>query len=297
MKILLFGANGQVGWEIRRSLKTIGELVCCGRNEANLEDLDLLRSFIREQKPDIIVNAAAYTAVDKAETEKDLAYRINAEAVEVMAQEAKKLDALLVHYSTDYIFDGVETRPITETDATNPLNAYGMSKLEGERVIQNSGCRHLIFRTSWVHAKRGQNFIKTILRLAQEREELKIVADQTGTPTSAELIADVTAIFLERISQLTVNNDNVYGIYNLSASGETTWHQFANTLVSQAQSQGLKIKTNSIHPITTDEYPLPAKRPAHVILDTTKLCSLLSITLPRWEVEVQRSVVGMLKEN
>jgi dTDP-4-dehydrorhamnose reductase len=296
MKILLFGANGQVGWELQRSLSPLGELVCCGRHEANLENLDELQSYIQHQNPQIIVNAAAYTTVDKAETDQELAYRINADAVEVMARQAKAQDALLVHYSTDYVFDGTQHEPIKETQEANPLSVYGLSKLKGDLAVQNSGCKFLIFRTSWVYAARGHNFVKTILRLAQERNELNIVADQTASPTGAELIADVTAIALQRILE---NLDKVHkytGLYHLTASGHTNWHQYAKILLAEAEAQGvsLRVKPNNIKPIATSEYTLPASRPAYSILDTNKIREVFNISLPLWDEPVKRVVREML---
>jgi dTDP-4-dehydrorhamnose reductase len=215
MKILLLGANGQVGWELRRALSSKADVTACGRAEADLSQLDELREVLQRAKANIIVNAAAYTAVDKAETERDLAERVNHEAVAVLAAHAKQSDALLIHYSTDYVFDGAKPAPYLETDATNPLSVYGATKLRGEQAVQASGCHHIIFRTSWVYAARGQNFIKTMLRLAQERDELSVVADQTGAPTSAGLIAEVTA--------QAISHPVLSGTYHLAASGETSW--------------------------------------------------------------------------
>jgi dTDP-4-dehydrorhamnose reductase len=297
MKILLLGANGQVGWELQRSLTPLGQLIVAGRDEVDLDNLELLGDYIRHHQPQIIVNAAAYTAVDKAESEPELAYKINADAVAVMATEAKKLDALLVHYSTDYVFDGTDPMPHKETDETNPLNVYGLSKLKGEQAILKSGCKHLIFRTSWVYAARGKNFVKTILRLAADKDELEIVADQIGSPTSAELIADATALALKKIIQSSTSND-YSGIYNLTAGGATTWHNYACSIVTMAKEAGFELKTavSGIHAIEAAEFPLPAKRPQHSKLDTTKFCKTFETPLPHWDVQVKKVVNEILNE-
>jgi len=231
MKILLFGKNGQVGWELQRSLAPLGELVALDSNGKELcgdfTDLDGIARTVREVAPDVIVNAAAHTAVDKAESETELVRAINALAPEVLAREAAALGAWLVHYSTDYVFDGSGDYPWIETDATAPLSVYGSTKLEGEQLIMQSGCQHLIFRTSWVYAARGANFAKTMLRLAKKRDELKVVSDQHGAPTSAELIADVTALCLYRLQNDPLLAGTASGTYHLVAAGETSWHGYA----------------------------------------------------------------------
>lgn len=319
MTILLLGANGQVGWELRRSLAPLGPLVACDRGDIDLEDLDRLRSTLRRITPSFVVNAAAYTAVDEAESEPDRAYRINAEAVELLARESKRLNSWLVHYSTDYVFDGEKSTPYREDDKPNPLSVYGKSKLEGERAIQESGCHYLIFRTSWVYAARGHNFIRTILRLAREREELNIVADQFGVPTGAELLADVSTL---AIHNLLINKhplplgecrvgggnnrharDGSFGndlqstdrsdIYHLVPSGETSWHGFAQHIIAAAARRGFELRAppDRVYPIATSEYPTPAKRPARSRLDTQKLRKAFGIFLPAWEEGVER-VVG-----
>jgi len=292
LKILLLGANGQVGWELQRSLAPLGQLLACDRDCADLDNFDQLRTTIREYSPDIIVNAAAYTAVDQAESEPDKAQRINAEAVGLIATETKRLGAWLVHYSTDYVFDGSKATAYTETDLPNPVSVYGQSKLAGEEAIRDSSCDHLIFRTSWVYAARGSNFAKTMLRLASQRDELKVVSDQIGAPTSAELIADVTALCLNRILVDQPFGEQAGGTYHLSPGGETNWHEYAQYVISEALQAGftLNARPEQIHPIATSEYPLPARRPANSRLDTTKLINMFKIYLPHWQYHVKRLV-------
>jgi dTDP-4-dehydrorhamnose reductase len=292
MKILLLGANGQVGWELRRSLAPLGQIMACDRTTADLEDLDGLSAIIRDHGPGVIVNAAAYTAVDKAESEPDKARRINADAVERMASEAMRLDATLIHYSTDYVFDGSKSGAYVETDTPGPLSVYGKTKLEGEDAIRSCGCRHMIFRTSWVYAPRGSNFARTMIRLARERDEIRVVADQFGAPTSAELIADITALALYRIAYDPVFPDRVTGTYHLSPAGETSWHGFATYLLSEARKSGLPLRVTpeQVQPITTEEYPLPAPRPMNSRLETGKLSKTLGISLPPWEYHGRRLI-------
>lgn len=291
MKILLFGKNGQVGWELQRSLSVLGDLVALGSTEADFSNPDSLCACVRQQQPDIIVNAAAYTAVDTAESDSDSAQRINAEAVGVLAQEAHQLNAWLVHYSTDYVFDGEKSAPYTEDDATGPLSVYGRSKLAGEQLIRQTHARHLIFRTSWVYAARGANFARTMLRLAREREQLNVVADQHGAPTSAELIADVTALALYRICR-TAGNDKLAGTYHLAAGGSTTWHGYAQYVLELAQRNGAPLKAGpeQVRAIATEDYPLPAARPRSSRLDTTRLSSSFDLDLPDWRYHVRRLV-------
>lgn len=287
--ILLLGAEGQVGWELQRALAPLAELTICNRASGDLENLDALRALVREHRPDIIVNAAAYTAVDRAESDEQCARRINAEAVAVLAEEAKALNAWLVHYSTDYVFDGSGERAFREEDVTGPLSVYGQTKREGEEAILRSGCLHLIFRTSWVFAARGANFAKTMLRLASERDELRVIADQFGAPTSAELIADTTAQILGQVlcGQVT---GNASGLYHLVAAGEASWHAYASFVIEEALRLGMTLKCASdrVHPITTADYPLPARRPANSRLDTTKLRRTFGLTLPHWQFHVRR---------
>ena len=286
MKILLLGANGQVGWELRRALAPLGEVVACDRAKADLAQLDRLRAVVRETKADIIVNAAAYTAVDKAESEPDLATLINATAVGLLAEEAARAQALLVHYSTDYIFDGTKTEPYVETDTAKPLSRYGLSKYQGEDAIRATGARHLIFRTSWVYAPRGKNFPSTMLNLARSRPQLTVVADQVGAPTSAELIADVTALALGRLA----GREHLLGTYHLTAAGSTSWHAYAQLLLRLAAARGyaLKATADQVLPIATAAYPTPAKRIANSRLATDKLRAAFGLTLPAWDASLGR---------
>lgn len=284
MKVLLTGTTGQVGWELARTLLPVGEVIAVDRSQADLADLNSLRAIIQHHKPDVIVNPAAYTAVDKAETEQELAFLINAEAPGVMAEEAKKIGALLVHYSTDYVFDGTKSTPYTEDDATNPINIYGQSKLAGEQSIQSVAGDYLILRTSWVYASRGNNFLKTILRLAEEREELKIVADQIGSPTWARLIAETTAHIVRQAMFERQSNSFNSGVYNLTSSGETSWYGFAQKIVDIVREQGkVELKIRTIHPIPTSDYPLPAKRPTNSRLSNNSLEQQFGLVMPSWD--------------
>lgn len=293
MKILLLGKNGQVGWELQRSLAPIGELTALDRHAVDglcgdLSDLDALRTTIRQVKPDIIVNAAAYTAVDKAESEPELADRVNGQASQVMAEEAAALGAWLIHYSTDYVFSGHGSKPWQEADAVAPVNHYGASKLVGEQAITASGCKHLIFRTSWVYGARGNNFAKTMLRLAKDRETLNVIADQIGAPTGADLIADVTALAIQQVLQ----RPELSGLYHLAAGGEVSWHGYASHVIDFAQSSGEKLAVKVINPIETAAYPTPASRPLNSRLNTQKLRENFSLHLPDW----QSGVTRMLRE-
>jgi len=301
MKILLLGKDGQVGWQLQRSLAPHGEVVACGRGRCDLADLEQIRSIVREIRPAIIVNAAAYTAVDRAESESDLAWRINAEAPGVLATEAATLDALLVHYSTDYVFDGSKASPYLETDPTAPLSAYGHSKLAGEEAIRAAGVRSLIFRTSWVFGARGQNFIKTILRLAREKDTLNVVADQVGSPTPAALIATVTGVVLAMIAHGQGLKKGEGRLYHLTASRPVSWCDFARTVVDLAgQSPGfdLRLKPEAINPIATSEYPTPARRPANSRLDCSKLENDFGLRMPDWQPYLERMLQLLaLKQN
>lgn len=293
MKILLLGKSGQVGWELQRALAPLGELVVLDRQGENglcgdLADLDGLRKTIRSLEPDIIVNAAAYTAVDKAESEPELACLINALAPQVMAEAMRERNGWLVHYSTDYVFDGSGTKPWSETDQPAPLNQYGQSKLQGELAIAQSGCQHLIFRTSWVYAARGKNFAKTMLLLASEREQLKVIDDQIGAPTGAELLADVTAHALMQA----IVRPELSGLYHLAAAGQTSWCGYARYVIEQARSMGAVLAVQRIEPIPTTAYPTPATRPHNSKLDTRKLRESFALQLPDWQNGVSR----MLKE-
>ena len=292
--ILLLGKNGQVGWELQRALAPLGEIFALGSAECDLANAGQLQATVRSLKPALIVNAAAYTAVDKAESEPELARKINAIAPGILAEEAKKMGAWLVHYSTDYVFDGSKTGAYAEEDPTSPLSVYGSSKLEGEQAIRQVDCRHLIFRTSWVFAARGGNFAKTILRLGREREVLKIVADQFGAPTSAELIADVTALCLREVQNR--EHDDLKGIYHLVAGGETSWHGYARFVLEHAARLGcvLKCPAEHVEAISTDGYPLPAKRPANSRLDTSKLQRELGLYLPEWTYHAERMLAEII---
>ncbi len=293
MKILLFGKNGQVGWELQRSLAPLGELIALDRHlvdglSGDLADLDALRATIRKVNPDVIVNAAAYTAVDKAESETELADRVNGQASRVMAEEAAVMGALLVHYSTDYVFSGEGQKSWQETDPVAPVNHYGASKLAGEQAIIASGCKHLIFRTSWVYGARGNNFAKTMLRLAKDRETLNVIADQIGAPTGADLIADVTALTIQKVLQ----SYELVGLYHLAAAGEVSWCGYANHVIGFAKANGEELAVATINPIETTAYPTPAHRPLNSRLNTQKLRDNFSLHLPEW----QSGVTRMLRE-
>jgi len=292
MKILLLGANGQVGWELQRSLAPLGQMKACDRHTLDISNFESLRSYTRDYRPEIIVNAAAYTAVDKAETEKDKAYRINAEAVALLADEAKLLNAWLIHYSTDCVFDGTKSNAYLETDETNPQSVYGKTKLQGEEAIKESECNHVIFRTSWIFAARGANFVKTMIRLAREQKELKVVSDQIGVPTSAELIADLTALCLYQITCKKNSAPDATGIYHLTPEGKTSWHEFAQFVITESLRLGATFLAgpDNVVPIRTSEYPLPAKRPSNSILDAQKLRNTFSVYMPPWQTHVKRLI-------
>jgi dTDP-4-dehydrorhamnose reductase len=297
MKILLLGKGGQVGWELQRSLALLGEVVACdfdspGELKADFSDPESLAPLVRRVRPDAIVNAAAHTAVDKAESEADLARRINATAPGVLAREAAALGACLVHYSTDYVFDGSGQQPRSEDAPTAPLSVYGRTKLEAEELIRSSGCRHLILRTSWVYAARGGNFARTMLRLAAEREALSIINDQVGAPTGAELLADMTALALPRLKA----NAALGGTYHCAASGETSWHGYAQFVIEWARARGqpVKVAPDKIAAIPTSAYPTPAQRPLNSRLDTRKLQSAFGVILPHWQQGVQRMLAEVL---
>lgn len=300
MKILLLGKNGQVGWELQRALAPLGTLSALDRATENglcgdLAKPEELRTTIRTLAPDVIVNAAAYTAVDKAESEPEQAHAVNAAGPALLAEEAARSGAWLVQYSTDYVFDGTQAGPYVEDDTPNPQSVYGTSKLAGEQDIQASGARHLIFRTSWVFAARGGNFAKTMLRLARERDTLKVVADQIGAPTSAELIADVTALCLQRVGNDEAA-DRLSGLYHLVAGGDTSWHAYAQHLIANALEHGqqLALTPDQIQPIPSNEYPVPAARPANSRLDTTKLRSTFGLQLPNWQYHVDRMLEELI---
>jgi dTDP-4-dehydrorhamnose reductase len=284
VKILLTGSTGQVGWELARTLSPIGEVIEVNRHQIDIADLQGLHLAIKSYRPDVIVNPAAYTAVDKAESEQEMAFLINGRAPEVMAEAAKEQNALLIHYSTDYVFDGTKDTPYSEEDKTNPVNIYGASKLAGEAAIRAIDCDYLILRTSWVYTNRGNNFLKTILRLATEREELNIVADQIGSPTWSRLIAEVTAHMVWQTIRRKQVGEFQSGTYHLTSTGETSWHGFAEKIVNLAREQAqLTIKNQRINPIPTSGYPVPAKRPANSRLNCHKLEQEFNLALPSWE--------------
>ena len=283
MKILLFGKNGQVGWELNRSTLPLGEVVALGREDADFSEPESLRQIVQDVSPDVIVNAVAYTAVDKAEEEEGLAIKINGLALGILAEEALKLGALLVHYSTDYVFDGTKESPYHETDKPNPINAYGRTKLAGEQAIQSSGCDHLIFRTSWVYASRGHNFLLTMLKFAQERDALSIVNDQIGSPTSARLIADTTALCVQQAIKERLVGIFSSNLYHLTTSGHTSWHGFTKEILKLASnSLNLQLTIKELKAIPTSDYPTPAIRPMNSQLALTKLESIFTIKMPDW---------------
>ena len=288
--LLLLGADGQLGWELRRALLPLGELTALGRAQADLRDPAGLRDLLGRLRPAVIVNAAAYTAVDRAESEPELARQVNADAVELLAGHAARNGAWLLHYSTDYVFDGSSQRPWREDDAPNPLSVYGRTKLQGEQAVRASGCAHLILRTSWVFAARGNNFARTMVRLAQEREQLRVVADQFGAPTSAELIADVSALALHRLlREPRLAQDNA-GLYHLSSGGSTSWHGYAQHVLRHVAARGMALRCDehAVQAISTAEYPLPAPRPANSHLDCAALQDWLGVRLPAWQPQLER---------
>lgn len=279
-KIVITGKNGQVGWELQRALMPLGNVVALDRQAMDLSDPDSVKKAVQDLKPDIIVNAAAYTAVDKAEEERQLAMQINGIAPGILAEEARKLNALLVHYSTDYVFDGTKKTPYVETDATAPVNYYGESKLAGEQAIQAAGGDYLILRTSWVYGMRGKNFLLTMLRLMKERETLSVIDDQHGTPTWSRLIVEVTSqIIGQSIRQRELFES---GLYHLTSTGETTWHGFAEKIAGLGNEQ-YSLKIRDIEKITTSQYPTPAKRPLNSVISTQKLSDKFSLSLPGWD--------------
>jgi dTDP-4-dehydrorhamnose reductase len=299
MKILLLGKNGQVGWELQRSLAPLGELVALDEDSTGLcgdfTDLGGLARTVRAVAPDVIVNAAAYTAVDKAESEQQLVRTVNALAPGVLAQEAGDINALLIHYSTDYVFDGNGEKPWLETDPAAPLNVYGATKLESEQLIQQSACRHLIFRTSWVYGARGNNFARTMVRLAGERDRLNVINDQIGAPTGADLLADITAHAIRTALQ----RPELSGLYHLVAAGETSWHGYARFVIDFARRAGiaLKVAPDAINPVPTSAFLTPAKRPHNSRMDTTKLRHTFELNLPSWETGVERMLSEVLERS
>jgi dTDP-4-dehydrorhamnose reductase len=279
-RILLTGIHGQVGWELQRSLQPLGEIFAFARGGFDLANPDGMHAVLREIKPDIIVNPAAYTAVDKAESETERATAINATAPGILAEYAKQQDTLLIHYSTDYVFDGSKPSAYSEDDPVCPINAYGRGKLAGEHAIQAVGCRHLIFRCSWVYGLRGQNFLRTMLRLARERDELRVVADQTGAPTWCRMIAETTALAIARYT-------GQQGIYHLAAAGATTWYGFATAIIAAAAERGLLERIPAVRRITSADFPAPARRPANSRLNCNRLQHDFTLRQPDWAPELQ----------
>jgi dTDP-4-dehydrorhamnose reductase len=287
---LLTGASGQVGWELARSLAPLGEVIGLDRSRLDLAHPDALRGTVRAIAPDAIVNAAAYTAVDRAESEPDLARAINAIAPGVLAEEAQRLDAILVHYSTDYVFDGMKSEPYVETDPTNPLSVYGHTKLDGERAVGASGCRHLTLRTSWVYGARGHNFLLTMLRLGRERRSLRIVDDQIGAPTWAREIAQATATLLARPELAARGAD---GLYHLTASGATSWYGFARAIFESPEMARIGIIPPALEAIPASAYPLPAQRPANSRLDCSRLERRAGVRLAPWDAALRSALAGV----
>lgn len=294
IKILLLGKNGQLGWELQRTLMPLGQIVALDSSELNFAHPNAIREMMQRVKPDIVVNAAAYTAVDKAETEAELAMAINGIAPGILAEEAKKLDALLIHYSTDYVYDGQKLGAYVEDDATNPLSVYGKTKFAGEQFIRATGANHFIFRTSWVYGARGKNFLLTILRLAKERGELRIVDDQIGAPTWSRAIAEVSAEVLAQLIQPQSDTsflERASGTYHLSAAGKVSWHGFAAAIMRLADIQ----PPPKLIPITTAEYPLPAPRPHNSVLSNDKLRQTFNLAGADWEYNLKLCMAGLLE--
>lgn len=297
MKILLLGKNGQVGWELQRALAPLAEVIALDRSglgdfSGDMSQPQAIRETILKLKPNVVVNASAYTAVDLAESESELADLINHQAVKVIADVCHQEQILFVHYSTDYVFSGLGTQPFTETDVVATLNVYGKTKALGEQAIIDSGCDHLIFRTSWVYAAKGKNFLKTMLNLAQQRQELSIINDQVGAPTSAELIADIT---VHAIPQVLANQQKA-GIYHLVASGETTWFDYANFIFKQARILGQTLQVEKVNPIATSAYPTPAVRPHNSRLHNAKSQNTFELILPQWQKGVERTLAELINQ-
>ncbi|MBU1777334.1 MAG: dTDP-4-dehydrorhamnose reductase [Gammaproteobacteria bacterium] len=290
-RILLTGKHGQVGWELQRALGTSADLTALDQDELDLADAEAIRRTVRELRPEIIINPAAYTAVDKAESDVDLAMAVNGVAPGVLGEEARKLGAAMVHYSTDYVFDGSKPSAYTEEDEPNPQSVYGSTKLFGERAVRASGCKHIILRTSWVYGVHGGNFVKTILRLAKERDELRIVADQFGAPTWARDIANATVLALTAW-QMSDWDAELGGLYHLTGGGRTNWHGFAEEIVQQARKYdaALADKALVIKPIATHEYPVPAKRPANSVMANDRIRDTFGIVMPEWQESVAECV-------
>ncbi|PZL97220.1 dTDP-4-dehydrorhamnose reductase [Pantoea graminicola] len=294
MDILLFGKNGQVGWELQRALAPLGTLTVVDRHSkeycGDFENPEGIAETVHRLKPAVIVNATAYTAVDKAESEQDKARLVNATSIKALAEAAEEIGAWLIHYSTDYVFDGSGAEPWSEEDPTAPLNIYGQTKLEGEQAIVRTMTKYLIFRTSWVYAAKGNNFAKTMLKLAKDRETLSVINDQFGAPTGAELIADSTAHAI----RVALNDNGVAGIYHLIAAGETTWHAYASKVIEFAKQQGTELSVQAINPVPTSAFPTPARRPGNSRLNTAKFQRTFGLTLPDWTSGVERMLLETL---
>ena len=293
MRLLVTGANGQVGWELSRSLMPLGDVIALDRRGCDLSQPELLPDLIRAIKPDVIVNAAAYTAVDKAEQEEQLATTVNGTAVGALADESRKVGTLFVHYSTDYVFDGAKQAPYTEEDVPHPTNAYGRSKLAGEAATRQAGGAYIILRSSWVYAGRGHNFVRTILRLAGERDELRIVDDQIGAPTWARDIADATASIILAARREQAADDFASGVFNLTASGATSWHGFAKAILYDAMRHGLLQRLPHLKPIPSEEYPTPAARPKNSVLAGEHLRKRFGIEIPDWRQRLSACIEEM----
>jgi dTDP-4-dehydrorhamnose reductase len=284
MRILLTGRNGQVGWELRRALAPLGDVIACDRQQADLSKPATLARLVQDVRPQVVVNAAAYTAVDAAETEEDLARRVNSEAVSVLADAARKQGALFVHFSTDYVFDGFASSPYVENMQTAPLNVYGRTKLEGEEAVRAAGGDWLTLRTTWVYATRGRNFLRTMLRLASERESLRVVADQIGTPTSARMIADLTAQVVAQSQRERADRTFDSGLFHMTAAGVASWHEFASAIIEAAAASGkIAVKTKQIEPIPSSEYPMPARRPLYSVLNNEAFDRRFGLARAQWE--------------
>jgi len=299
MKVLLLGGNGQLGWELRRALSPLGQVTAVTRDgygsfRGDLSNLDGLAEVVRSLRPNVIVNAAAYTAVDRAESEAGVAEVVNTLLPKLLAEEARKLDAVLVHYSTDYVFDGSGQRPWNEADRPSPINLYGKTKLRGDLAVESGGSRYLILRTSWVYAARGRNFVRNILRLAGERETLQVIADQIGAPTGAELLADLTAHAAIDV----IENPERAGTYHVTADGETTWYEYAMFIVEKARALGwpLRASGEAIEPVPSEQFPTPARRPKNCRLDCGKFSSTFGLNLPNWQDGVERVLMELSVE-
>jgi dTDP-4-dehydrorhamnose reductase len=295
-RILLFGRTGQIGWELHRSLQPLGELIAPYREEADFERPENLRDLVRKLQPHVIVNAAAYTAVDAAETNRSLAEQVNTRAPAILAEEAKRLGALLVHFSSDYVFDGAARQPYTEEDEPNPLNVYGLTKITGDRAIESVGCNHIIFRTSWVYSWRRDNFLRKIVSFAEKQKELKVVNDQFGAPTSARLVAQITACCLDRLANRQENGDSRNGVFNLTASGVTSRFGFARAIIDELRTKD----TNSsiehrLVPISSRIFPSVALRPRNSQLDCNKIIKAFDLTLPEWQIDSKLTVARLLQ--